>query len=579
MSAHDPADDPADEVAAGSRRDRRRAWFAVAGLVVLLTGAYATAVAFSGDGIARGTRVSDVGIGGLTIAEAEQRLDEELAPRADDPITVEVDGTEHELDPAELGLSLDVETTVERAHGGSRVDPRDLWNSWFGGGPVAPVLQVDQDRMIGAVRALADAAGQPAVEPTVSFTADGPVPHQPTTGTSLDTSGAVLAILDSWLVDGGAIELPVETDEPTLGNADLKAAVEKVAEPAVSAPVRLREGARTWTVSPRRFGPALTIEVVDGELVPVVDGEVLAERVPQLLDAAGEKPRDATVRVRDGSPEVVPARPGVRAEPSDLADALLAALEARNRVARVAGTPVPAEVSTREARSWRITEQVSSFTTYYPHEDYRNTNIGRAAELINGTVLAPGETFSLNDTVGERTAANGFTVGYVIANGVYARDYGGGVSQVATTTYNAAFFAGMKDVEHKPHSFYIDRYPMGREATVAWPSVDLRFKNTTPYGVLVEAWIVPSRPPAGTGQMHVRLWSTKHWTVRARSSGPYAYTSPGTQIINGDPGCVPTTGYSGFDVDVYRDFFRGGDKLRTETFHTTYIPADTVICR
>ncbi len=71
--------------------------------------------------------------------------------------------------------------------------------------------------------------------------------------------------------------------------------------------------------------------------------------------------------------------------------------------------------------------------------------------------------------MGERTAENGFTIGYVISNGVLVKDYGGGVSQMATTTFNAMFFAGLEDIEHKPHSFYIDRYPEGREATVAWP--------------------------------------------------------------------------------------------------------------
>ena len=82
-------------------------------------------------------------------------------------------------------------------------------------------------------------------------------------------------------------------------------------------------------------------------------------------------------------------------------------------------------------------------------------------ELIDGTVLKPGETFSLNDTVGERTAENGFVKGFIIENGIFKEDYGGGVSQSATTTFNAAFFAGLEDVEHKPHSFYIDRYPVG----------------------------------------------------------------------------------------------------------------------
>ena len=146
-------------------------------------------------------------------------------------------------------------------------------------------------------------------------------------------------------------------------------------------------------------------------------------------------------------------------------------------------------------RRSKIKEQVSTFTTYYPYAEYRNINIGRAAELVDGTVLKPGETFSLNDIVGERTRENGFTEGFIISNGIFKEDLGGGVSQMATTTFNAMFFAGLKDIEHKPHSFYIDRYPVGREATVAWGAVDLRFQNDTPYGVLVHATVTPSSRP------------------------------------------------------------------------------------
>ena len=147
---------------------------------------------------------------------------------------------------------------------------------------------------------------------------------------------------------------------------------------------------------------------------------------------------------------------------------------------KVEATVQEADFTTKDARALGIKEKVSTFTTYYPYAEYRNINIGRAAELVNGTVLKPGETFSLNDTVGERTAENGFTKGFIISNGVFKEDFGGGVSQMATTTFNAMFFAGLEDVEHKPHSFYIDRYPVGREATVAWGAVDLRFKNDTP---------------------------------------------------------------------------------------------------
>ena len=123
-------------------------------------------------------------------------------------------------------------------------------------------------------------------------------------------------------------------------------------------------------------------------------------------------------------------------------------------------------------------------------------------------MLKPGETFSLNGVVGERTAANGFVEGFVIQGGKFKRELGGGVSQSATTTFNAMFFAGLKDVEHRPHTLYISRYPAGREATVSWPSLDMSFQNDTKYGVLVQAFRV-NGSPGRQGSITVRMWSTK----------------------------------------------------------------------
>ncbi|MGH3508282.1 MAG: VanW family protein, partial [Nocardioidaceae bacterium] len=145
-------------------------------------------------------------------------------------------------------------------------------------------------------------------------------------------------------------------------------------------------------------------------------------------------------------------------------------------------------------------------------------------------------------------------------------------------TYNAAFFAGLKDIEHKPHSFYIDRYPLGREATVAWPEVDLKFQNDTPYGILIHAWVVPSTT-VSQGEMHVEMYSTKYWDIDAGVSDRYNLTNPSTRYSSADD-CVPTTGYGGFSVDVYRYFRKPGSSelVKKETQTVTYIPADTVIC-
>jgi vancomycin resistance protein YoaR len=210
----------------------------------------------------------------------------------------------------------------------------------------------------------------------------------------------------------------------------------------------------------------------------------------------------------------------VEIDPEEISErfAEVAVLTGAERRLNLQGQATEPAFTTADAKALKITERVSTFTTNFPYAEYRNVNLPRAAELIDGTVLRPGETFSLNDTVGERTVENGFTEGYIVSDGIFRKDLGGGVSQIATTTFNAMYFAGLKDVEHKPHSVYIDRYPEGREATVAWPTVDLRFTNTTPYGVLIKAKVRKSTP-SSEGAATVSMYSTKHWKITSRN-GP-----------------------------------------------------------
>src|SRR5699024_10160949 len=127
----------------------------------------------------------------------------------------------------------------------------------------------------------------------------------------------------------------------------------------------------------------------------------------------------------------VPSRTGIRIDPENVAKKLVDVLAKKGseRVVEVSPEKVKADFTTSEAKDLGITEKVSSFSTQYPHAEYRNVNQSRAAELIDGTVLKPGETFSFNDTVGERTKANGFTSGTIIADGVFEDALGGGVSQ------------------------------------------------------------------------------------------------------------------------------------------------------
>lgn len=548
-------------------------------LVILVGGGYAVAHQVAGDKVPLGTSVSGVDVGGMSRADAIAELEQEFAARAEEPIEVEVEGgRSDDVRPDEIGLAIDYEATVDAAGAEDSWSPSRQWDYFAAGEEIEPVVDVDETLLSDRLAALSEGLGVPPKNGRVTFSKDGVDVVEPVPGEAVDPEAARDAITAAFLSGDDSVQLSVTRAEPDIDDSDLQEALDGFANPAMSSGVTLVFGKSEVRLQPKQYAKALSMVPEDGELVPRIDERKLT-RLVKGATTDGE-PVDATVRLVNGKPKVIPAKPGVEFEPADVVAVFTDLLSApeRERTGEVEATVREADFTTREARELGIKRKISEFTTYYPHADYRNTNIGRAAELVDGTILKPGETFSLNGTVGERTAENGFTIGYTIQNGILKLDYGGGVSQMATTLFNAMFFAGLEDVEHKPHSFYIDRYPEGREATVAWPTLDLRFRNDTDYGVLIHATVTPSTY-ASQGVVTVEMYSTKVWDIESRTGERYNYRSPATRHLT-SADCEPFTGYSGFDVDVTRVFRKHGeDEIdHTEQFHTSYTAADTVVC-
>jgi vancomycin resistance protein YoaR len=220
---------------------------------------------------------------------------------------------------------------------------------------------------------------------------------------------------------------------------------------------------------------------------------------------------------------------------------------------------------------------VGIFTTRYPCCQPRVVNIRRAARALDGRTLAPGERFSLNATLGPRTRAKGYMRAPMIAAGRLVDSVGGGISQVATTLYNAAFFAGLELVEHTPHSFYIDRYPMGREATVSWGGPELIFRNQWAAPVRVRATTTPTSiavrlvgPRLGR---HVHSWMGR----------PYGFDPPTTRrIINpalppGTLRVVQEAGPPGFTIEYGREVYRRERSIIRERFRVRYLPENKIV--
>ena len=550
------------------------------GLVVLFGGLYVAAHYVAGDKVPRNTTVSGVRIGGHPQGEAAQRLQAGLADRVNRPIATTIEGEQVAIDPARAGLAVDYDASVAEAGGERSWDPVRLWNYFTGGDDFEAEVEVDETAYDAQLAELDQQRGATPRDGAVTFDGIDIRTTKARTGKALDPSETLAALQEAYLEDTPeVVALEMSEVAPDIDAGDVQEALDGFASPAVAAPVTLVFEGSEVKVFPEDYTAALSLVPTDGELVPTLDAKALTAVVDTRVTSGA--PVDATVALVDGRPQVVPARPGVTFDPAELEAGFLDAVarpQGERRIDLTATVAKP-DFTTKEARALKVREEVSSFTTYFPYAEYRNINIGRAAEIIDGTLLKPGETFSMNDIVGERTEANGFTEGFVINDGILVEDLGGGVSQMATTLFNAMFFAGLEDVEHKPHSFYIDRYPVGREATVAWGAIDLRFTNDTPYGVLVDTSFTDSTP-SSSGAVTVTMYSTKHWDITTTTSGRYNLTQPEVRRLD-TPDCYPNEGYGGFDVDVVRYFRPVGANTETrddEVFRTTYTPSDTVIC-
>ncbi|WP_299052281.1 VanW family protein [uncultured Nocardioides sp.] len=582
MSTTDTAERPAvpPEPTAGGRRGRV-VLLAALGVLLLLAVVYLVLWAVAGDKVPRGASVEGVEVGGRSAADAEDTLREALADRETAPVAVVVGGEAadtEELTPDQLGLAVDYEASVDEVGGSRSLSPARLWDYYTGGADVDAVLTVDDDALDEQVAALDEQYGRPATEGGLAF-ADGEVQvTEAEEGRALEADVTREALMAAYLDTEPVAELALAPVVPDVDAGDVAQAREEFADPAVSAPVTLVVGDAEVVIEPTDYD-FLSMAAQDGELVPQVDGEALSDRLDEAIPDA-QLPTDATVELVDGSPQVIPGEQGVGFGPDKAAQAFEQGATGRGsaRTVEVQTRQIAPDFTVKDARALGIKRQVSTFTTEFPYAEYRNINIGQAAENVDGTLLLPGETFSFNDIVGERTEENGFTTGFVISDGIFASDLGGGVSQMATTTYNAAFFAGLEDVEHKPHSFYIDRYPEGREATVVFGSLDLRFRNNTDYGILISATTVPSTPTS-SGSVTVSMYSTPVWDIESETSERYNFTSPGTRTLT-TPDCYPNAGYGGFDVDVTRIFKRPGESevVKEETQQVTYTPSDTVVC-
>lgn len=523
-----------------------------------------------------GTTVAGTDVGGSTEAALKGKLRRLRAERAGQEITIVRPG-QGGADPArltarrdDLGFGLDVDATARRVlERGRQGNPlaalSDHIRATFGGLRIDAATKLHRGDLISWSH---DAAAELSVEPFpggLRFEDTEPEPVYPRAGVEVEPQTLrerAAALLGSRRT--ATITVQGEEVEPPTSSSDVDDLVDR-ARRVVSGSVRLERNEEAFELTPKDLAGLLGVRLQNEELRLAIPPKRLEKSIQGGVDRFSSSPVDASFTLGGGSVRVLPSEPGFRFSARKAARQVLDVALSQSRSATLEGDKVAADFTTKDARSLNIKEQVSTFTTHHDCCEPRVQNIHRVADIVDGAVVRPGDSFSLNDYVGPRTESAGFVPAPSIREGEFVAEVGGGISQFATTFFNAIFFGGYDFLEYQPHSYYISRYPRGREATISTPAPDLKFLNDSGAGIYIDTSYT------GTS-ITVTFYGNSKFDIEADMGEPFNERPPRERCrVNKDLGKgeerVVQAGITGFDVVVKRIFNPGN---RAETFTTHY---------
>ena len=537
------------------------------GVLAVLLAIYLADLAMNRGNVPRGTAVGGVEIGGMSHDEATAKLEAELGETASNPVTVKAASQSSQLVPAESGLGIDWEATVASA-GEESANPFTRLAGLFRTREVDIVSTVNEAALTPQLERVAGELHLDPADGAIAIEGGEAKVTEPVPGQEVDKTELFERVTTGWLNPDG-VEVEPREIEPAIGDQAIKEALDGPVKAALSGALTLhgRDGV-DGVIAQERIGEVVQFPNVDGKIAPEVNVENAQGILVEQLAATETQMKNARVLPGGGvEPSVDGSIIDWEAAMDGFDERLIGSAE---RTWDAQYKARPADFTTEEAQRASFDEVVGSFTTG-GYSGASGTNIATVARVVNGAIVNPGETFSLNGYTGARGAAQGYVESVIIENGRPGKAVGGGISQFATTLYNAAYFAGMTDVASTPHSYYISRYPAGREATVYEGAIDLQFRNDSPHPVKISTSV-------GGGEVTVSLMGTKTVEVESINGGRWAYTSPKpVTVTSGD--CIPSGGVQGFttsDTRIVRDL--SGNEISRNTSTTVYDPQPIVRC-
>jgi vancomycin resistance protein YoaR len=491
-------------------------------------------VAYLVDDGGRGNQVaSNVSLAGTSIQGLRGKaLEDRIATigRRVEQATIRVDAPKggFATTAAALKLRVDVARTTKAAlavgRKGNVVSRAWAWLQAFGQDRDAPLMtRTSHDAVYAEVAAKDKGPHTPAVEPRLKLEKGAFVAVAGKDGTGIDPA-AIINALDGAFEGGSPIKISVDRGRvrPRLTQAEANRLAGEAMK-ITADPLAVTAGTANATISTATLRNWIRPTMTDAGARLVVDPQQSSSELPKLLPGAGKPTVETRFTVSQGNVLIIDGSNGTGCCADNAPDLISNALA--HRPASPLALPLKVtkpRLTPDAARKLGITERVATFTTQHPAGQPRVHNIHLIADTVQGSVIAPGDSFSINGTVGPRTLAKGYVVDHVIEDDVFAESVGGGISQFATTLFNASFFAGLDFRSYQAHTLYISRYPYGREATMGYPQPDLVIHNPSPYGILI--W------PSYTGtSLTVELYSTK-WVDAVQSAQTTAMQGSCTRV-------------------------------------------------
>ncbi|WP_244080859.1 VanW family protein [Corynebacterium striatum] len=541
----------------------------IVGLLLIAGIAYTWDVIANQGKVPRATSVGGVDISSMERTAAVEKLERELGDVETKPVNVTSGEKSSQLVPAESGLTLNYQKAVDGIPDASYNPMTRLFSFVKATKEIPVAVDIDDTALDGALERVKNELSFAPKDGMLELNNGQLKVTKPVLGQTVEPDDLKNSITENWLDPAGVEVEPVEV-EPAINDDAIEAMRTGEAAKALDNPLTINgENNVAGTLRKDEIAQFVSIEAKDGKLELKVDTPKAQQLFEERMDGAQVPGQNAKISFSGDKMNVTPSVDGSIIDWEKTLKDFDKRVKGDERTWDADYKPDPAEYTTEMAEKATFNDTVSEFSTG-GFSGASGENIRRVAAQVDGAVVNPGETFSLNGYTGPRGTAQGYVESGIIINGHSGTAVGGGISQFATTLYNAAYFAGFEDVAHTPHSYYISRYPAGREATVYEGSIDLQFKNTTNTPVRIETSF-------GGGKITVRFKGVKTYNVESVNNGRWATTQP-TRMSVGE-NCSPSSGAPGFttsDTRIIKDL--SGREISRETTTTVYDPQPIVSC-